>query len=291
MEPRPVGYFDRIEERPDAPDAAHRSCGAGCGRPRGSHGACFIRSVSSWECDDPGRHMAAGSDAGHNRPGTANEVVHARHLGVRQHDDSPDLVADQTDADGWVAVDSFLAKDHPMLSYRLMVTLFSSDWTVCVTLCPRHRDRGFRCIQDQQQTVRAQRRYGRTSADAVRRRPRWWFGTGAPDQLAKLQAMPPSRDPDSPAPKQDADVDYPAETVRSRHAHGCCSRSNPRSWSAHTKPRFQGDAWPAHWWLRTITSSPMRVRAGCSAASKAITPRTKCTLAAGRMFAPPRARL
>jgi hypothetical protein len=158
----------------------------------------------------------------------------------------PTSVGGQGDADGTVAIDTFFAKDHPMVSYRLMVTLFRRAGTsVSPTLraigavasdAPNVNTKPFLPsapsgaqgvtldVKPLSQEVHAgeypefdgggEAWCSPTSTEMV---VRYW-GTGpTPAQVA---AMPSSTALNAPAPKQDREVDYAAMHTYDAHFKG-----------------------------------------------------------------------
>ena len=87
-------------------------------------------------------------------------------------------VGGQGDADGYVAIDTFFAKDHPLASYQLSVTLFGRGATVtrpeargkrwsksCAVACEiatKPRDRRTAGV-NVSRSMSAERRFGRCS--------------------------------------------------------------------------------------------------------------------------------
>ena len=155
-------------------------------------------------------------------------------------------VGSQGDGDGTVAIDTFFAKDHPMISYRLMVTLFRRAGTsVSPTLrtigavasdAPEVNEKpyipslpsGAEGVTLNVPTLSQEVHAGEypefdgggeawcspTSTEMV---VRYW-GSGPTD--AQVTAMPSSTALNAPTPKQDPDVDYAAMHTYDAHFQG-----------------------------------------------------------------------
>ena len=85
----------------------------------------FTELVSSWNADTPAGtwiqvEMRASRDGG----ATATKWYVLGRWAFGDGDIRRNSVGGQGDADGFVAIDTFFAKDHPFTSYRLRVTLF-----------------------------------------------------------------------------------------------------------------------------------------------------------------------
>jgi hypothetical protein len=206
----------------------------------------FTELVSSWNASTPAGtwlqvQMQAATNQG--RPtkwytlgiwASDTDTIHRTSLGG------------QGDGDGTVAIDTFFAKDHPMVSYRLMVTLFRRAGTsVSPTLraigavasdAPDVNTKPFvpsapslaQGVTLNVPTLSQEVHAGEypefdgggeawcspTSTEMV---VRYW-GTGPTD--AQITAMPSSTVLNAPAPKQDPDVDYAAMHTYDAHFKG-----------------------------------------------------------------------
>jgi len=126
----------------------------------------FTELVSSWNADTPPGTWLEVRMQGVTDRGTETKWYV---MGRWAYGDETILrtsVGGQGDADGYVAIDTFFAKDHPLTRYRLQVTLFRTGATVATADAPvRRRGRLERPEREACDSERA----GRGAGDRARR--------------------------------------------------------------------------------------------------------------------------